>query len=157
VAIFLDGLSTDEEQAFQEFLAKYNGLEISLSLARQVAPDLEYEIPQSLPLGFRLKMVYSLEFGGEAGAAATYDRKDGEFLAVIFHPRGKNEDFGSHQGGACTIGRFHGHEIVVGDWKMIHLGAPKTCHCIVSRLNEKSELPLIFAAVVPSFAEDQGL
>lgn len=144
----LDGLSFGPERAFQAFLTQYNGRPVSTDEAKQVGRDLNFDVPEILPLGFRRKGLFALRIGNHGGVAASYARGT-EFLAAIFHPPVKQEDFGTHQDYPCVVGQHHGHRVDVGEWKLVHVTDPTTCHCVLSRLDEKTELPAIFAAVAP--------
>ncbi len=146
--ILLDALPLDAQKAFQKFLKLYDAQPGSPSDAKKFAPSLDFETPQTLPGGFALKSVYLLQFGNRPGVAATYGR-DGEFLATIFHPPVEKESFGTHKDYPCAIGKHHGHKVEIGSWKMVHLTDPTTCHCVLSQLDETSELPAVMAAVAP--------
>ncbi|MCH8966864.1 MAG: hypothetical protein IID43_04235 [Planctomycetes bacterium] len=147
-AVLLDALPLDAQKAFGKFLALYDAQPGSPLDARKFAPSLEFETPPTLPGGFRLDSVYLLQFGDRPGVAASYKR-DGEFLATIFHAPVKKENFGTHKDYPCVVGKHHGHKVEVGAWKMVHLTNPTTCHCVLSRLDERTELPAVMAAVAP--------
>jgi hypothetical protein len=149
--VLLDALPLDARKAFRKFLVRYDAQESTARDARQYAPDLNFAIPDSLPGGFKLEQVYTLRFGGHPGVAATYV-SPGDFLAVIFHPPVRREQFGSHQDYPCVIGKHRGHKVSVGEWKLVHVTDPTTCHCILSRLDEDTELPPIVSAVAPGSA-----
>lgn len=147
--VLLDALPLDGRKAFRKFLMQYDAKETTARSARRHAPDLSFAIPASLPGGFRLEQVYALRFGNRTGVAAAYSR-DTDFLATIFHPPVRLEEFGSHKDYPCVIGKHRGHKVVIGEWKLIHFTDPTTCHCILSRLSEDDELPIVTAAVVPN-------
>lgn len=148
----LDALPLDAPKAFRRFLIRYDAKPTTPVAAKRMASDLSFEIPSIVPGGFRLQSVYELRIGGANGIAATYDR-DGEFLAVVFHPPMKHEKFGSHENHPCVIGGHCGHKVRVGEWKLVHLTDATTCHCLLSRLDEKSEMPAVMAAIAPSLSE----
>ena len=144
----LDGLRTDPTLAFSQFLSKYQAKKTSAAEAKARAPDLNFDIPNELPGGFRLVEAFTLRFGDQPGAAATYMR-NGEFLGAIFHPPVQQEAFGTHKDYSCVIGQHRGHAVAVGDWKLVHLTDATTCHCVLSKLNEQTELPSVLATVAP--------
>ena len=72
--IILDTLPLDAEKAFRKFLVLYNAEAIRPAEAEHVAPELDFDIPDTLPGGFHREAVYSLRFGNSAGVAARYDR-----------------------------------------------------------------------------------
>ncbi|NOX57763.1 MAG: anti-sigma factor [Planctomycetes bacterium] len=147
-AILLDGLPLDAQKAFRKFLAMYDAKPGSPLKAKEFAPALNFETPQTLPGGFQLVSVYLVQFGGHPGVAASYER-DGEFLATIFHTPVTKEDFGTHKDYPCAIGKHHGHKVEVGSWKIVHLTDATTCHCVLSQLDEASALPAVMSAVAP--------
>lgn len=146
--IILDTLPLDAEKAFRKFLVLYGAEEIRPSEAERHAPKLNFELPETLPGGFRCRAVYALRFGASPGVAARYDRP-GEFLVTIFHPSVFGENFGAHTDYPCVIGEHCGQKVEVGDWKLVHVTDPTTCHCVLSRLDEATELPAILTSVAP--------
>ncbi len=149
-SVLLDALPLDAQKAFRKFLVLYDAREGSPLSAKHHAPDLNFELPEMLPGGFRIESVHLLRFGELAGVAATYNR-EGEFVGVVFHRPVHRENFGPHRDYPCVVGRHEGHKVSVGEWKLVHLMDPTTCHCVLSRLNEQTELPGVMAALAPRF------
>ena len=147
-SILLDALPLDARKAFRKFLVLYSAKETSPVEARRYAPELNFAVPEGLPGGFELQAVYLLKFGKLRGVAAVYER-DGDFLGAVFHRPVIKENFGPHRDYPCVIGRHEGHKVSVGQWKLIHLMEPTTCHCVLSRLDERTELPEIMAILAP--------
>lgn len=147
-SVLLDALPKDAVVAFEKFLNRYNARPVMTSEAKSLAAQLDFEIPAMLPGGFRLEKAYTLRFGDETGAAASYSR-NGEFLGAIFHRPVSHEEFGTHKDYECVIGQHRGHAVAVGDWKLVHVTDATTCHCVLSKLNENSELPAVLVAVAP--------
>jgi len=87
-------------------------------------------------------------FGDAPGLAARYERGD-EFLAAIFHKPVQCMNQDSNRALPCVVGEHRGRKVSVGDWSMVHVTDPTTCHCVLSRLDEAVELPLILDAVAP--------
>jgi hypothetical protein len=141
-SVLLEALPSDVDEAFARFVSHNNGQRMTPEQVRQFAPTLTFDTPAQLPGGFQLKEVYALRVGDNPGVAARYER-NGEFLAAIFHPPVKREDFGSHKDYECVVGKHRGHAVSVGEWKLVHLTDPTTCHCVLSRLDEHSELPAV--------------
>jgi len=150
--VLLDALPLDAQKAFRKFLVRYDAKPTTPVAAKRIAPDLNFDTPAELPGGFRLQSVYQLRMGKSVGIAAAYDR-DGEFLAVVFHPPMKHEKFGSHENYPCVIGEHCGHKVQVGEWSLVHLTDPTTCHCLLSRLDEQSQMPTVMAAIAPKLGE----
>ena len=153
-SILLDALPLDADRAFQKFLTRYGARQVSVIQARKQGAGLSFDLPETLPGGFNLKQVFVLRFGAHPGVAARYSR-NGELLAAIFHPPVEREHFGTHKDYACVIGQHRGHEVAVGDWKLVHLTGPTTCHCVLSRLDDATELPAVMQQLAPqSFGAD---
>lgn len=144
----LDELELDPRQAFRNFVQAYEGKPGSREKAKRHADDLDFELPAGLPNGFQLTDVYLLNFGGTPGVAASNVSVD-DFLAVIFHPPVQAEDFGTHEDYECVVGKHRGHKVEVGPWRLVHVTDATTCHCVLSKLDESSELPAILMAVAP--------
>ncbi len=147
-SVLLDALPHDAKQAFTKFVSHYDAKEASPEEAKLYAPELNFEVPQELPGGFLREAVYVLHFGELAGVAATYNR-DGEFLGVVFHRPVHVGHCKPHKDYPCVVGHQTGHKVSVGEWRLVHLMDPTTCHCVLSRLNEQTELPPIMSAVAP--------
>lgn len=146
--ILLDALPTNAVTAFEKFLSHYHARPVARGDAQKMASHLDFDIPQVLPGGFRFEESYLLEFGGEAGIAVRYSR-NGEFLGTIFHRPVQREEFGTHKDYECVVGKHRGHAVAVGEWKLVHLTDPTTCHCVLSKLDERTELPAVLNAVAP--------
>jgi len=146
-SVILDALPVDPQRALSRFLTLYNGTEIAPGQAHKFAPDLDFEIPAVLPGGFQRSNTYGLRFGSNPGVAARYE-KSGELLVTIFHPTVHSEQFGTYKDYPCIVGAHHGHLVEVGEWRLVHVTDPVTCHCVLSRLNE-DELAPILNAVAP--------
>ena len=154
-SVLLDALPLDPHKAFRKFLSHYNARESSALEAKRYAANLNFDVPEVLPCGFRRETVYVLRFGDLPGVAASYQR-DGEFLGVVFHRPVQKENFGPHKDYPCMVGHHEGHKVSVGQWKLVHLMDPTTCHCVLSRLDEQTELPGVMAAVAPGLPEGGG-
>lgn len=154
-SMLLDALQIDARKAFERFLSNYDARETTPAEAKRYAPTLNFEVPSTLPGGFELKSTYVLRFGDAPGVAVRYDH-DGEFLGAIFHPPVLREDFGTHKDRACVVGQHRGHKVPIGEWSLVHLTDPSTCHCVLSRLDESTELPAVMAAVAPGSAAATG-
>lgn len=138
----LDPLPMNPRKALDRFLKLYHGKPISPEDARTFAPDLDFELPDTLPGGFKRQDVFSLRFDSKPGIAARYERS-GELLVAIFHPTVHSEQFGTHRDYPCIVGRHHGHMVKVGDWRLIHVTDPVTCHCILSKLPDRDLAPVL--------------
>ncbi len=153
-AVLLDELPFNAREAFATFVAQYAGKRSTSSEARRYAPTLNFSTPDELPGGFRLQEVFTLLVGPHPGVAARYDR-NGEFLGAVFHPPMCRERTGSHKNYPCVIGQHCGHKVQVGDWKLVHLTDPTTCHCVLSRLDEQRELPAVLTAVAAGSSTEE--
>ncbi len=153
-SVLLDALPLDADRAFQKFLTRYGARQVSVMQAKKRGAGLSFDLPETLPGGFDLKQVFVLRFGAHPGVAARYSR-DGELLAAIFHPPVEREHFGTHKDYACVIGQHRGHAVAVGEWKLVHLTDATTCHCVLSRLDDATELPAVMQKLAPrSFSGD---
>lgn len=148
--VLLDGLHANPEKAFDTFLDRYSAKPVSAAEAKQCGCgcQLNFDIPEVLPGGFRFVSSYTLQFGEKHGVAARYMR-DGELLGLLFHQPILKEQFGTHADRDCIVGQHRGHAVEVGGWSLVHLTDATTCHCVLSRLNQETELPAIMAVIAP--------
>lgn len=145
--VLLDALPLDAHKAFRKFLTLYQAKRIAPIQAKRFAPELNFEIPETLAGRFALQRVYLLRFGEHPGIAAEY-LDNGELLATIFHPPVHPENYQTYRDHPCVVGRHRGHVVEVGPWRLAHLTDATTCHCVLSKLDAESELPLVMSAVV---------
>lgn len=150
-SVLLDTLPFDVDAAFERFVKQHKGQRSTPEHAKRLASSLNFAVPAELHGGFLLKDVFVLRIGSQRGVAARYDRQ-GEFLAAIFHPPVRKEEFGSHRDYECVVGQHRGHAVSVDGWTMVHVTDPTTCHCVLSRLDQ-SHLPPILKAVAPELTE----
>lgn len=148
-------LPLNADQAFENFLVRYDARPIPAEQARQHAPKLNFSIPATLPGGFGRQECFALQFGAYPGVAARYSR-EGELLAVVFHPPFQHERYGEYKDQSCIIGKGHGHEVQVGPWRLVHLTDKTTCHCVLSKLDKENELPAIMKTIAPRFVCNCG-
>ena len=148
--VLLDALPLDANRAFVRFLTRYGARRVSPVEAKKYAPGLNFELPEALPGGFTLEEVFALRFGGNPGIAARYS-KNGELLGAIFHPPVGREQYGTHKDYSCVIGQHRGHQVSVGEWKLVHVTDPTTCHCVLSKLDQSVELPAVMRRLVPDW------
>jgi hypothetical protein len=146
--VLLDAAKVDVNAAFEKFLQQYGAKEIPVAEAKKYAPRLSFDLPEVLPGGFRLEKTYALRFGDNPAIASRYLR-DGELLGVIFHPPVLKEQFGTHQDQDCVVGKHRGHAVAIGDWTLVHVTDPTTCHCVLSRLDHERELSAILPLIAP--------
>jgi len=145
----LAGLPQDARLAFDRFLDMYGARVATEAEARRHGAALNFALPEQLTGGFQRQAIYVLNFGTKPGVAVRYER-DGEFLAMIFHPPVLEEDYGTHEDRECVVGKHRGHAVEVGEWSLVHVTDATTCHCILSRLDPMTDLPPIVAEVVPN-------
>ncbi|MCA9250286.1 MAG: zf-HC2 domain-containing protein [Phycisphaerales bacterium] len=155
-AVLLDSISEGAVEAFDRFIKHHSGRPVDPADARRSAPDLDFEVPADLPGGWRRARTYRLEFGGSRGIAASYVRNDGEFLATIFHAPVKKENFGTHKDYPCVVGKHRGHSVQIGEWRMVHLTDPSTCHCVLSRITDEDQLASVMSAIAPRSKPSDG-
>jgi anti-sigma factor RsiW len=152
-SVLLDGLADDVDAAVERFLKHYKAEPIQVETASSAAPDLSFDLPSELPGGFKIEQAYSMMFGDSPGVAARYRRGD-EPLVVFFHPPVDKENLGVHKESHCIVGGHEGHRVEVGDWQLLHFTDPSTCHCLLSNLQEESDLATVMASIAPKFTEE---
>lgn len=150
-SVLLDGLADDVDGAVERFLKHYKAKPIPVDKASSAAPDLSFDLPSELPGGYRLEQAYSMMFGDSPGVAARYRRGD-EPLMVFFHPP-VSQRMGVHRQSHCIVGGHEGHRVEVGAWQLLHFTDPSTCHCLLSNLQDESDLAAVMGRIAPRFSE----
>lgn len=146
--VLLDSLGSGPEAAFLQFLDHYAAEPISASAAQAAAPDLGFSLPPRLPSGYQLDGVYKLKFGSFPGIAARY--RDGlQSLFVFFHPPTDHEHTSHYQEQPCPVGDYHGRQVEIGSWRLVHVIDSATCRCVLTTLDLHSQLPPVLKAVAP--------
>ena len=102
-SVLLDALPVDAKKAFRKFLVLYGARESTPMAAKRFAPDLNFNLPEELPGGYRLDEVYVLRFGKNTGVAATYYREV-DFIVTVFYLPVLCENFGPYSAYPCMIG-----------------------------------------------------
>ncbi|GMU23830.1 MAG: hypothetical protein AMXMBFR13_39080 [Phycisphaerae bacterium] len=146
--VLLDRLSSGPESAFLRFLDHYQAQAITADAARSAAPQLGFSLPPRLPSGHQLERVYKLRFGTSPGIAARYV-SGRQPLFVFFHPPTDREHTGKYQEQPCLVGDYHGRQVEIGPWRLVHVTDSATCRCILTTLVLESQLPPILKAVTP--------
>jgi hypothetical protein len=155
-AMLLDGLATDVDDAVLTFLRHHHAEPIAAEAARDAAPQLRFAVPPDLAGGFRLEEVYAFPLGREKGIAARY-RRERLPLVVFFHRPATRDHLGVHSETPCYVEGRRGESVEVGPWRLVHFTDPTTCHCVLSTLDLKSELPKVMAAIAPDFAQQKDV
>lgn len=143
-SILMEGVAADVHASINRFLGHYKAEPVDRDTAHQHAPGLSFDVPETLPGGYRLIGVYRLQFGTSAGVAATYDHK-GDPVFLIFHPMTDNTSGPS--GTSCKVGELHGSQIEVGRWRLLHIMDATTCHCVLTTMDPGPELEDLVRAV----------
>lgn len=151
-SILLDGLTGRVDVAIEKFLSYYDAKPIPAEQAQDAAPDLSYGVPPRLPADFELQQAYRLKFGDSRGAAAVYRRGD-EPLVVFFHPTADDRHSGEYKEMSCIVGEHHGHQVQVGEWRLLHFMGETTCHCVLTSLDPNGDdLSRLVPLIAPDFA-----
>jgi hypothetical protein len=154
--LLLDGLPDRVDSAIERFLSYYDARPIPAADTNAAAPALSFAVPPDLPAGFHLRQAYRVQFGKAPGVAAVYDHGD-EPLVVFFHPTVDDEKSGQYREMPCVVGERHGHQVEVGDWRLMHFMDRTTCHCVLTKLDPESpELAEIVHTVAPDYAPGAG-
>lgn len=147
--VLLDELGGSVDAAIERFLSHYEAEPIPAEAAPAAAPALSFAVPSMLPGGFALRQAYRLNFGDAPGVAAVYDRAE-EPLLVFFHGIMHHDHSGTYEQSPCIVEDRHGHQVQVGDWRLMHFKGETTCHCVLTRLVPESEiLPEILRIIAP--------
>jgi len=155
-SILLDDLAVDVDAAVMRFFDHYNAVPIDAESAQAAAGGLNFAIPPELPGGYHIEQAYRLKFGDSPGIAARY-RRDQEPLVVFFHPPVEQAKLGIHRESDCQVAGRDGHQVEVGPWRLIHFTDPTTCHCLLSKLDNESDVFAVLAGIAPEFSKNNNM
>lgn len=153
--VLLHNLATDVDAAVDRFLRHYRAEPVETQVAARLAPGLCFALPRELPGGYRLGQTYRMQFGRTTGIAARY-HSQADPLIIFFHPPIKETPMGVHRDSPCVVGCQRAHRVEIGPWRLVHYTDPTTCHCVLSKLDMDTELPAVFSAVAPKFADREN-
>jgi anti-sigma factor RsiW len=149
--MLLDGLATDADASVNRFLQHYKARRMDVEAVQAEAAPFTFRLPASLPGDYKLQECYRLQFGTNRGYAARYRRADGEPVFVFFHSPVSKTLMGVHRESHCDLAQGS-HCVEVGPWQLIHYTDPTTCHCLLSRVRDESQLRAILAAISSGLA-----
>ncbi len=122
----------------EALMAAYGGAPIS---AEAVADGMVVRVhaPDSVGPDLKLAGRYRLNMGPSHSALAFhYTGASGSHLLLLQCPPDVRKDYGNVECMACSVGEHHGHGVVVGKLRLMHLGSDDVCICVVSTLDEAS-------------------
>jgi len=147
-SVLLEGADEDIERSIQRFLEPYDARPIPPTAAEDSAPSLSFRVPEMLAGGYRRDRVSHMNLGRSPGVAAIYYRGD-ELLMAFFHPTADNVRVSNYEEMPCIVGEHHGSEIQVGPWRLMHFMDKTTCHCVLTEVEDDSELPAMVEQIAP--------
>ncbi len=140
----------DIEAGILALIQAYGGEEVSLADGAN-RMRVRVQAPGELPGGLRLKSRYLLNMGRHHRALAFhYTGPDGHLLLLQCPPH-IQKDFGNYECLPCRVGSHDGHGVRVGKLYLMHMMSENVCVCVVSTLDERSELPAALDAVKIDF------
>lgn len=142
----LNRVGDDLAAGLQALIDAYGGREITLE---QAAKEMRVRVhpPEILPGGMKLKSTHLVNMLNHESLALHFVGPNQQLL-VMQCPAGMMKDYGGRECLACQAGARSGHQVVrEGEWSLFHVESENVCICIVSTMDQKTELPELMQAL----------
>jgi hypothetical protein len=107
--------------------------------------------PDELPDGMRLKSMHLLKMGRHHESLAFHFTGPRGHLLLLQCPAGVKKQYGNNECLPCRVGARDGYAVRVGSLRLMHVDSENVCVCVVSTLDEQSELPAALDAIQIDF------
>lgn len=142
----LEKADSDIDAGIDALIRSYGGEATTLA---EAAARMHVRIhpPAELPGGMRLKSLHLLNMGRHHKSLAFHFTGSHGHLLLLQCPAGVKREYGNHECLPCSVGAHDGHAVRVGSLHLLHMESENVCVCVVSTLDEKSELPAALDAI----------
>jgi len=146
----LERADGDIEAGILALIQAYGGEEISLAEAAD-RMRVRVQAAEELPGGLQLKSRYLLNMGRHHRALAFHYAGPAGHLLLLQCPPHVERNYGNYECLPCRVGTHDGHGVRVNKLYLMHMMSENVCVCVVSTLDERSELPVALDAVKIDF------
>lgn len=142
----LEQADGDIEAGIAALIAAHGGRAITLEEAQRLM-TVRIHPPARLPAEMTLKGMYLLKMGEKHRSLAFHLKGPRGHLLLLQCPAGVRRDYGNQECLPCKLGAGSDHALRVGALRLMHRDSANVCMCIVSTLDEQSDLPAVLDAI----------
>lgn len=142
----LEQADGDIEAGIAALIAAHGGRAITLDEAQRLM-TVRIHPPAKLPAEMTLKGMYLLKMGEKHRSLAFHLSGPRGHLLLLQCPAGVRRDYGNQECLPCKLGAGSDHALRVGALRLMHRDSANVCMCIVSTLDEQSDLPAVLDAI----------
>ncbi|MCC7290736.1 MAG: zf-HC2 domain-containing protein [Phycisphaerales bacterium] len=142
----LEQADGDIEAGIAALIAAHGGRAITLEEAQRLM-TVRIHPPAKLPAEMTLKGMYLLKMGEKHRSLAFHLAGPRGHLLLLQCPAGVRRDYGNQECLPCKLGAGSDHALRVGALRLMHRDSANVCMCIVSTLDEQSDLPAVLDAI----------
>lgn len=124
----------------------HGGRSITRKEAEQIM-TVRIHPPAVLPAGMKLAGMYLLKMGTRHRSLAFHFTGPRGQLLLLQCPAGVRKNYGNEECLPCKLNAGANHAVHVGPLRLLHRDSDKLCMCIVSTLDETTDLPAVLDAI----------
>jgi hypothetical protein len=140
----------DLGKGLEDLIAVYGGRPTSLEEAASQM-RIRVHAPATLPGDLRLASTHFVNVGRSHRALAFYFVGQGGQLLILQCPAHVVQQFGDRECLPCQVGTRQGMVVREGPYRLMHFKSENVCVCVLSTLDEASDLPAALNAVQIDF------
>lgn len=144
-APLLNRVGDDLGAGLQALIDAYGGREITLE---QAAKEMKIRVhpPDILPGGMTLVSTHMVNMLNHESLAFHFVGPNDQLL-VMQCPAGMMKEYGNRECLACQVDQRPGQVVREGAWSLFHVESENVCICIVSTMDQETELPELMRAL----------
>ena len=140
-APLLNNVGDDLGIGLRALIERYGGRATTLDEAARTM-HVRVHPPEELPGEMRLRSMHMVNMGDHESLAFHFAGPRDQML-VMQCPPGMRKQYGGRECLPCTVGARPGQVVREGPWRLVHVESENVCICVVSRLDESTELAAV--------------
>lgn len=142
----LEQADGDIGAGIEALVRAHGGRSITRKEAEQIM-TVRIHPPAFLPAGMKLAGMYLLKMGTRHRSLAFHFTGPRGQLLLLQCPAGVRKNYGNEECLPCKLNAGANHAVHVGPLRLLHRDSDKLCMCIVSTLDETTDLPAVLDAI----------
>ncbi|MCH8805005.1 MAG: zf-HC2 domain-containing protein [Planctomycetes bacterium] len=137
----LNNVGDDLGIGLRALIERYGGRSTTLDEAAKTM-RVRVHPPEELPGEMRLRSMHMVNMGDHESLTFHFAGPRDQML-VMQCPPGMRKQYGGRECLPCTVGARPGQVVREGPWRLVHVESENVCICVVSRLDESTELAAV--------------